>query len=118
MKNKLKERNKKLILIIGIIILFGWFWIIVYPVENKNQEDENLNISMFGFSNDFKFYDNPSSYLTINPEWESNKSWDWKINLMCFNSTDKIDFVIEYENYNLNYTLDGLCKQLHKRVQI
>lgn len=45
-------------------------------------------------------------------ELESNKTWNWKLNLICFNSTDKIDFTIVYEDYELNYTLQTLCKKI------
>ena len=55
------------------------------------------------------------SSLTINPELILNRTWDWEIKLIC-NSTDKIIFYIEYENYEINYTLQTLCAELEEET--
>ena len=57
--------------------------------------------------------DTPSNYLMINPNYtfNTNRTWDWEIKLHC-NSTDKINFIIDYQDYELNYTLQTLCEEL------
>ena len=90
--------------------------------DEGNSQEFYFNESDLNWSGEFIWNNNsnnnsiliwdetPSNYLMINQELE-NKTWDWEIKLIC-NSTDKINFIIDYEDYDLNYTLKTLCEEI------
>ena len=81
-------------------------------IYNCSEGEPNIFLD-FNSTGELLFFDNSDyNYLMINPELQSNKTWDWEIRLICFNSTDIINFKIEYEDYELNYTLETLCETI------
>lgn len=130
MRFSVKLFFKENILILLIIFLLSLVFVGAVLYQNSLRQSSHLVNSTCNVSQNMSlqnvYYCKNMSKLTGNPHLNvSNSSYFTNVNftarliyvkphvmLNCYNATDSLDVIVDYENYTINYSWKNLCKKV------